>query len=160
MPNEVAVLFKIHTKDGITSRVDLSNAERAIHWIQRLKEDSFQNNITGVSVLRKCEGQFRCPSCNKKIQQSSCRLCGRSHHETVCGTNVQYSLSKPIGFQNVFYYVEHIEPDVKSRSHGGERITCFADGVKIVVMVHANQSAARITLTKTGKQIYNPLRDG
>lgn len=149
-------MFKIHTNDGVTSRVDLSDEDQAKLWLQRFKQPAFQETITGISVLRKCSGHFRCGQCNRKAHKIVCPTCGNVEDGAVCGTGVQYSLSKPIDFDRVFYYAEHISPDVEAKIRGGERITCFADGVKVSMMVHACQSAARISLTKTGKQRYNP----
>jgi len=68
-------------------------------------------------------------------------------------------LSRPTEFERVFYVAERIEPDRDARLRGGERIICFADGVKVSMMVHACQSAVRISLTKTGKQRYNPYAE-
>lgn len=153
-------MFKIHTNDGITSRIDLSDADQAREWLERLGKSSFQKTITGMSVLRKCNGVFRCSSCNKKFRHITCPACGRQENEAHCRTGVQYSLSKPIDFRDQFYYPERIEPNHEAHIRGGERIVCFVDGVRIVMMAHANQSAVRFSLAKVGKQMYNPYDNG
>ena len=86
-----------------------------------------------------------------------CSNCGHPSKEVTCGTGVQYSLSRPNGYDQVFYLAEHIEPDASIKLRGGEKITCFAGDARVALMAHAGQPAVRITLLKTGKQRYNPI---
>jgi len=152
-------MFKVHTNDGLTTRLDLTDEKQAAEWVQQLKDSKCQESITGISIIRKCSGKPRCPSCNRKLQDVRCPSCHQPVDNVICGTGVQYSLSRPAEFERVFYVAERIEPDEDARLRGGERIICFADGVKVSMMVHACQSAARISLTKTGKQRYNPYAE-
>lgn len=152
-------MFKIHTCDGLTTRLDLDDEEQAAEWISRLKDANYQKKITGVSIVKKCQGKFRCPTCGKKVQHVECYNCKQSLDEALCSTGTQYSLSRPEGSEAVFYLLENVKPDLDAKLRGGERLTCFSDGVKLSMMVHVCQSAARITLSKTGKQRYNPYMD-
>ena len=81
---------------------------------------------------------------------------------TLVGRNaspVQCSLIRPEGFTQVFYWPELLEPDGAMK--GGEKITCFADDVRITIMLHRAQPALRVSILKTGKQRFNPvLRNG
>jgi predicted RNA-binding Zn-ribbon protein involved in translation (DUF1610 family) len=153
--NEVVILFKIHTNDGLTSRIDLSDEAQAAEWVERSKDPSFQEKITGISIIQKCLGHFKCPKCGKS-NRLVCSHCGQPAQETACGTGIQYSLSKPSDFDKTYYLVERIEPDAQRKIRGGERITCFVGNVKLAMMVHSAQSSARVTLFNTGKQRYNP----
>lgn len=76
---------------------------------------------------------------------------------TVSSRGVLYSLSRPLGFRQVSFYAENVEPDPIHKVKGGERLICFADDVRTSFMVHAAQRAIRVTLAKTGKQRFNPL---
>jgi len=72
-------------------------------------------------------------------------------------TGVQYSLSRPDGYGDVFYVADHVESEEGSKVRGGERITCFAGETRVAMMVHKGQPSVRVTLLRTGKQRYNPL---
>jgi len=76
---------------------------------------------------------------------------------TVAHRGVLYSFSKPQGFQNVAYHSELVVPDLERKVKGGERIRCFADGVCVGLMIHREQRAVRVTLTKTGKRRFDPF---
>jgi hypothetical protein len=43
-------VLKVHTKDGLTSRIDLEDEEQAKEWFARLKEPDFQEGITGLTI--------------------------------------------------------------------------------------------------------------
>jgi hypothetical protein len=43
-------LLKVHTNDGLTSRVDLEDLEQAEQWLARLKDPKFQASITGLTI--------------------------------------------------------------------------------------------------------------
>lgn len=151
-------MFKIHTRDGRTAKVDLTDADQAREWLQRFKDTGFQQNITGISVVQRCGGRVRCPNCNRAARLV-CSNCGHSNNPVTCKTGVQHSLSRPRDFRRVFYHIEYVEPNAEIRLRGGEKIVCFADGVRTTMMSHAGQPAARITLLKTGNQRYNPLTE-
>lgn len=79
---------------------------------------------------------------------------------TVAYRGVQYSLPRPRGFNTLSYLAEYVAPDSSKKLKGGERVTCFADDVRVGLMVHKEQRAVRITLTKTGRQRFSPLLEG
>lgn len=74
---------------------------------------------------------------------------------TLSLNGVQYSLPKPDGFETTFLYAEPILPNGKIK--GGERIICHSGDVGIVLMAHNGHRAARVNVTRQGKQRYNPL---
>lgn len=43
-------MFKVHTCDGLTSRIDLSDHEQAQEWLRKLKDPEFQARISGFTV--------------------------------------------------------------------------------------------------------------
>ena len=150
-------MLKIHTNDGKTHRVDLASEEQAKVWLQRLKRRDFQQTITGISVVQDCHGRIRCPSC-KRTGHLYCRACDKSlPSDSYTKTGVQYSLSRPDGYGDVFYVADHVESEEGSKVRGGERITCFAGETRVAMMVHKGQPSVRVTLLRTGKQRYNPL---
>jgi len=144
--------FKIHTCDGLTTRLELEDEEQAKKWLEHSKDPIFQDSITGITIIQKCKGHFKCPSC-KRTSKLICSNCGYSK-ETTCGNGKQYTISKPNGFDKIFYHVESLEAEGKMK--GGERVSCFVGNVKISLMVHNSQSSARITLSNIGKQRFNP----
>jgi hypothetical protein len=75
---------------------------------------------------------------------------------TVSHRGVLYSLSKPQSFRQLMFSAEHVPPEPERKIKGGERIWCFADEVRIGLMVHRAQRAVRVTLTKTGRQRFSP----
>ena len=127
-------MFKIHTKDGLTTRIDLSNPEQLRAWNEKIKEIEFQKTITGISIVQTCGGKLKCNHC--------------ANHKTQCSTGIQYSVSKPDGFSKISFIPEHLTPNASSKSKGGAKITCIVDDIELVLMVHAKQPAARITLNK------------
>lgn len=76
---------------------------------------------------------------------------------TVQHNGAQYSVARPSGFGRVWMFAEALPPDPASKFKGGERATVQADEVRAVVMVHDAQRAARVSLSKTGQQCYNPV---
>lgn len=136
-------MFKIHTKDGKTTPVDLSTGRGRSEWEARFKDPKYQATITGVTVVKRCGGKTKCGNC------------GDTRNTSKCNTGVQFSLSRPVDLPNVFYQLELVEPS--ERTHGGERIICHAGDVSIALMSHANQPASRVILAKTGKRRYNPF---
>lgn len=151
-------MFKINTNDGLTIKADLADEEQAREVIRRLKSRKYQERITGISVVRNCTGKFRCSSCNKAAE-FTCSRCGTTTKDAVCGIGAQYSISRPTGVPGVFYQIEAVSPDREARIRGGEKIICFAGDIKVVLMSHIAQPAARITLSKIGKRRYNPFVD-
>lgn len=149
-------MLKIHTSDGKTHRIDLSDEEQAHRWLPLLNQAKFQKEVTGVSVVQDCLGRIRCTNC-KRAGHLICQSCGQAlASNSHTKTGVQYSLSRPDGFDSVFYEVEHIEAEPGSKVRGGERVTCFVGDFRATMMVHAGQPSVRVTLLKTGKRRYNP----
>ncbi len=69
---------------------------------------------------------------------------------------VQYSVPRPDG-NDVFMFAERVEPDRERRIKGGERLICQTGDMRLTMMVHEAQKAARVNLVRTGTQRYNPL---
>jgi len=117
-------LLKVHTIDGLTTRIDLDDPEQAKEWLTRLRQKAFQDCITALTIFDK---------------------------------GVQYSLTRPKGFNRVFFFAEVVQADPELKIKGGERITAQMDDTKIAIMVHQSQRAARVSAMKTGKSRFNPL---
>lgn len=43
-------MLRVHTSDGLTTRFDLEDKERAAEWLERLKDPEFHNRITGLTI--------------------------------------------------------------------------------------------------------------
>ena len=149
-------MLKLHTKDGLTRRLDLSDEQDEKSLSDLISDPDFQKKITGVSVVQNCSGRFKCPVC-KKNTELVCSVCGQTSQTVSCNTGIQYSLSKPIGFDNAFFNIEKVEANGKIK--GGEKVTVFVGDLRITMMIHASQLAAKISLAKVGKRRYNPLTD-
>lgn len=74
------------------------------------------------------------------------------HHK-----GVSYSLSRPVGFNNVFMFAEYLPPNGGQKFKGGEKLICQCDKIRANVMIHEEQRAVRINVTNPGLQCYNPL---
>lgn len=133
-------MLKIHTNDGQTIRVDLSDPEQAREWLPRLERDGFQATISGVSVVETHAVSAKCPACGGKATGQ---------------VGVQYSLSRPQAFSSVRYDMEAISGD-GDKLKGADRVTMFADGVKVQLMAHHSQPSARMLLVKSGKRRFAP----
>lgn len=123
-------MLRIHTKDGLTTHVDLKNEEQAKEWLSRRKSHDFQTDIAGVSLVQRFNG-----------------------------TTVQYSLPRPEDFDQIFYHAEDVPPSISTRFKGGERVVCFVDDVRVTMLVHRKQHSVRIALKKMGKHTYNPMSE-
>lgn len=134
-------MVKIHTADGQTHPLDLANQEQARAWLQKLSRNDFQSTIHGVSLVQ------------RHPVRAECEACGAPTHRTM---GIQYSVSRPEEFEPIFFHVEGVSPAGKIK--GGERVTVFAGDVRLTVMAHQSQPAARITIARVGKQKFNPLK--
>lgn len=76
---------------------------------------------------------------------------------TLQTNGTQLSLTKPSGYERIWMFAERLLADPDQRFKGGERIVCQADETRTVVMMHAAQRAARVSLFKPGTQCYNPV---
>ena len=134
-------MLKIHTSDGQTHRVDLSDPEQARAWLTRLAREDFQASIKGVSLVERHPVRGQCSACGE---------------DSVRNMGVQYSVSRPDDFKRIFFQVEAVEP--QGRIKGGERVVAFIDDVRLTLMAHLSQPAARIQVSKVGKQRFNPYK--
>lgn len=76
---------------------------------------------------------------------------------TVSHKGVLYSLPVPQGFNRISFYAECVRPDPTHKIKGGERIVCFADDIRIGMMIHREQKAVRVTLNKPGIRRFDPV---
>jgi len=76
---------------------------------------------------------------------------------TIQHRGVMYSLPKPSGYERVFMFAESLPANEKARFKGGYRLFCQVDDNRVSLMVHEAQRAARVSVSKTGQQCYNPL---
>jgi hypothetical protein len=150
-------VLKIHTTDGKTHRIDMADATQAKEWLARLRDRSFQSSITGISVVQDAHARIRCPTCERSGRMV-CHGCGAPvPGDAKTATGVQYSLSRPDGYDGpMSFVVEEVPNDPEARVRGGERVTCFAGDSRMVMMVHRGQPSVRVTLVRTGRQRYNP----
>lgn len=130
-------MLKIHTRDGQTLRVDLADEEQACLWLERLAREDFQATINGVSLV-------------ERHSVGKCQECGRRSSRDI---GVQYSVTRPDDFKKVFFNIEYLQPNGKIK--GGERVTVFSDEVRLVLMAHKSQPAARITVTREQRNDYS-----
>ena len=65
---------------------------------------------------------------------------------TVAHKGVNYSLPRPKGFRDIALTAKPIEA-----GKGGQRIVCFADNVRIQLVVHEELIASRISIANIGK---------
>lgn len=151
-------MYRIQTSDGLSVRLDLSDEDQARAWLTKLKDPNFREMVSTIAVIQQCSGKWRCPECkqSKRLVCSGCRQNGR---QAECAKQIQFVMSRPEGFDQKFYHIEQLDRDVAEKIHGGQRITCFVDDVRLTITTHADQPAARISLLKTGKQRYNPLAE-
>lgn len=75
---------------------------------------------------------------------------------SIINRGISYSLPTPNKFVNLFFMAEYIKPDTKLKIKGGEKIFCLADNIRISMMVHAGQKAARVFVENIGRMRYNP----
>ena len=74
---------------------------------------------------------------------------------TLARDGVQYSLARPPEMEPLFFHAEDVPAG--GRVKGGERVTLFAGDIRVAMMAHAGQRAARVSLDRVGKQRFNPL---
>lgn len=70
---------------------------------------------------------------------------------TIVQKGVQYSLPKPSGFREVSLTAEPVHT-----GKGGERVVCVTDNMKIHVMVHSGQRAARVAIEQRWRRVFSP----
>lgn len=70
---------------------------------------------------------------------------------TVVQRGVQYSLPRPDGFQDVVLTAEPV-----GVGKGGERIICTMADMKVKLMVHNGQRAARVAIGRRWRRVFDP----
>lgn len=149
-------MFKVNTSDGKTYCIDLNNEEQAKFWLNKLKSNNFQKEITGIIIVQDYPRRIKCEICNNS-NDIICGSCGTSFSEDpFIKTNFQCSLSNPKNSTSNFYKLEDIKQKNGSKMHGGKKVICFSDDNIVTIMAHKNQPSIRVTLHKHGKQRYNP----
>lgn len=136
-------MLKLHTADGQTHPIDLHDAQQAQVWLARLAREDFQASIHGVTLVE------------RHCVRAKCQACGETSGREI---GVQYSVSRPDGVRRVFMHVETVEAE--GRVKGGERVTVFADDMRLTLMAHTSQPASRVTIARVGKQTFNALKLG
>ena len=134
-------MLKIHTIDGDTIRVDLSDEQQAREWLPRLERSDFQAKITGVSLVENHVVSSRCSRCNEEVAKR---------------IGVQYSVSRPRSCRSIIYEIERIPPSGAVK--GGEKIDLFVDDIRLTLVAHAAQPSARVTVNHVGKRRHSPRR--
>jgi len=152
-------VFRINTANGDTFKLDVNDEEQAKRLLTLLKSHKFQQDISGITVLRRYTRRHRCPNPEcKRPAKLVCPKCGEIDDGGVFSyMGVQYTLARPDTFDKVSFSAEGLERDDAVNMKGGERLVCFAGDVQLTIMAHAQQPAARVTLRRIGKQRYNPL---
>jgi len=123
-------MISLHLKDGRTLKLDLENGAQEL--LQELKRPEFQDQITAVTLTQ------RHPS--------------KGSDE---GVGVQYSLTRPEGFDGTCWFHVEAVPMV-GRVRGGERVVLFAGDVRVTIMAHRSQPAARVSIARVGRRKFNP----
>lgn len=132
-------MLRIHTADGKTLAVDLADERQAREWLPRLARADYQRSISGVTLVEEHSARASCPECGARCAG----LLG-----------VQYSVTRPQDFRQIAVDAELVEQS--GRIRGGERLTVFADDVRMTIMAHAGQPSVRVLLSKFGRRKFNP----
>lgn len=136
-------MLRIHTKDGRTRSLDLSDADEAREWLRLSGDPNFQSSVSGLTVASGHRSVSECPACGE---------CSDGQ------LTIQYSVSRPQDFRRIEVSAE----DVPRRDgvNGGERIVVFADDVRLTLMAHGANPAARVVLSKVGHRRFDPKSRG
>lgn len=73
---------------------------------------------------------------------------------TVVQRGVQYSLPRPEGFRDATLVAEPVEA-----GKGGERLVLALDDIRVSVMVHHGQRAARVSVARRWHRVFRPGED-
>ena len=132
-------MLRIHTADGRTATVDLSDERQARDWLGRLARADVARSVTGLTLIETHAASGKCPACAARCQLP---------------LGMQFSISRPQDFRAVSFDAEHVEPS--GRVRGGDKLVLYADDVRVSIMAHADQPAVRVVLAKVGRRRYNP----
>ena len=147
-------MIKIHTKDGKTKNLDLQDDVQSKQLKCLLLDISFQKQITGISITRKCGGSCKCQECHKRLK-TVCPTCGVVD-DYKCQTGSQHSMSRPVGFNNVHFLVDLVCD--KDGQAIGERVVCVSGKNRAEMIIHYNQMAAKFSIKEQpGIQRFNPF---
>src|SRR5262245_49335516 len=115
-------MISLQLKNGQTISIDLDGASEQLDQLSR---SDFQAQLTAVTIHL---------SYQVRKQEST----------------AQFTLVRPKGFEEeVWFSVERVAERGKVR--GGERLELTIGDIKIGLMAHAQQPAARITVVKNGR---------
>lgn len=142
-------MFKIHTKDGKTEVFEIRDEKQAIDFIKKVSSDKFQENITAITILKKCGCKVKCPVCNSS--SLVCNTCGLELKNTYCEGGIQHTISKSKSLNGIFLEPRFVPEDLKKRIKGGEKLILTIDKLEFILMVHKNQSGSRIVVKNATK---------
>jgi hypothetical protein len=132
-------MLRVHTADGRTATVDLSDERQAADWVRRLARADVARSVTGLTLVETHATSGRCPACGVRCQQP---------------LGLQFSIARPEDFRAVSFDAEHVE--AAGRVRGGDRLLIYADDIRLSVMAHAETPAVRVVVSKVGKRRFNP----
>lgn len=150
-------MIKINTSSGETFKLDLNNEEQAKKLVSLLRDYKFQNEITGITVLRKYKRRHRCnnPNC-KRISKAICPRCGEIDDGGNFNYTDQYTLVRPSSFGKINFTIEESKTNATKNQNVGEKIICNAGDIQLSIMAYSQQPATRISIQRIGNQRYNP----
>lgn len=79
---------------------------------------------------------------------------------TITNQGVSYSIPKPRDFGSSFMTIEAVQTEKEKLIKGYERVICHTGDIGISVTTYNSQKAARVDVTRPGRQTYNPYRLG
>lgn len=132
-------MLRIHTKDGRTTTLDLSDPDQAREWVRMHSDANVQSQISGLTLASTHSVRTKCEACGAR---------------DALPFGIQYSITRPSDFRRVELVAEDVP--VSQGVRGGERAIVFADDVRLSLMAHAANPALRIVLSKTGHRKFDP----
>lgn len=132
-------MLRVHTADGRTTTVDLSDERQAADWVRRLARADVARSVTGLTLVETHATSGKCPACAER-------------HQLPLG--LQFSISRPEDFRAVSFDAERVE--ASGRVRGGDRLLVYADDIRLSVMAHAETPAVRVIVSKVGKRRFDP----
>jgi hypothetical protein len=132
-------MLRVHTADGHTETVDLSDERQASELVRRLARADVARSVTGLTLVETHGAAGRCPACSER-------------HQLPLG--MQFSITRPEDFRSVSFDAERVQPS--GRVRGGDRLLVYADDIRLSVMAHAETPAVRVVVSKPGKRRFDP----
>jgi hypothetical protein len=121
-------MISLHLNDGQTISFEI---EEGAEWLAQLDRPDFQEKLTAVTVKM-------------------------THSSRGGETGVQYSVTRPRGFDGATLWFKVQRVEAKGRIHGGERLDLFVGDVRVSLTAHQSQPAARISITRIGRLKFSP----